>query len=96
LLHLCCARCAIAANAQTSPNAAILTAIAKAKRWVGALVDGASLSEIAKQEGKGERQIRLLIPLAFVPPNNLHEIVSGHSSLTLTGLARSVPMVWNS
>ena len=95
MLHLCCARCAIAANAQTSPNAAILTAIAKAKRWVGALVDGASLSEIAKQEGKGERQIRLLIPLAFIPPNKLSQIADGCPSPPLTDLARSVPMVWN-
>jgi len=58
-----------AAPADTKANAAILAGIAKAKRWVDALIDGASLPEIAKQEGKGERQIRLLIPLAFIPPN---------------------------
>jgi hypothetical protein len=84
-----------AAPADTKPNAAILAAIAKAKRWVDALVDGASLPEIAKQERKGERQIRLLIPLAFIPPNKLLHIAEGRPSPPLTDLARSVPMVWN-
>jgi hypothetical protein len=84
-----------AAPADTKANAAILTTIAKAKRWVDALIDGASLAEIAKQEGKGERQIRLLIPLAFIPPIKLSQIGEGRPSPSLTDLARSVPMVWN-
>jgi DNA invertase Pin-like site-specific DNA recombinase len=83
------------APADTKANAAILAAIAKAKRWVDALVDGVSLPEIAKLEGKGERQIRLLIPLAFIPPNKLSQIAEGRPSPPLTDLARSVPMVWN-
>jgi hypothetical protein len=72
-----------------------LTAIAKARRWVDALVDGTSLAEIANQEGKGERQLWLVIPLAFVPPNTLAEIVDGGLSPTPTDLAKSVPTVWN-
>jgi DNA invertase Pin-like site-specific DNA recombinase len=84
-----------AASAGTKANAPILAAIARAKRWVDALVDGVPLPEIAKQEGKGERQIRLLIPLAFIPPNKLSQIADGCPSPPLTDLARSVPMVWN-
>jgi DNA invertase Pin-like site-specific DNA recombinase len=85
-------------GAKTGPKAseAILAAMARARRWVDALVDGSTLAEIAKQEGKGERQLRLLIPLAFVPPNTLAEIVDGRLSPTPTDLARSVPMAWNS
>jgi hypothetical protein len=83
--------------AKTNPKASdtILAAIAKARRWVDALLGGTTLAGIAKQEGKGERQVRLLIPLAFVPPNILAEIVDGRLSPTPTDLARSVPIAWN-
>lgn len=84
-----------AAPADTKVNAAILAGIAKAKRWVAALIDGASLPEIARGEGKGERQIRLLIPLAFIPPNRLSGLIEGRPPQTLTDLARSVPLLWN-
>src|SRR5450830_1034020 len=49
---------------------ALLTAIAKARGWVDDIRLGriASFAEIAKREDQGERQIRLLAPLAFVSP----------------------------
>jgi site-specific DNA recombinase len=48
----------------------LLTAIAKARDWVDDLVEGraATFAEIAKREGKVERHIRFLAPLAFVSP----------------------------
>jgi len=76
---------------------ALLSAVAKARRWIEDLVEGraSSFSEIAKREGRGERYIRLLAPLAFVPPAMISEIMNGAaSSLTVTGLAKNVPSSW--
>jgi DNA invertase Pin-like site-specific DNA recombinase len=77
---------------------ALLTAIAKARRWMDDLRQGriASFAEIAKQEGQGERHIRLLAPLAFVSPRILLAIVEGTAppDLTVTGLARALPYSW--
>jgi site-specific DNA recombinase len=57
----------------------LLSAIAKARNWIDDLVDGrvGSFSEIADREGKVERHIRLLTPLAFVSPR----IISDHGWL---------------
>jgi site-specific DNA recombinase len=74
---------------------ALLSAVAKARSWIEDLVEGFSFAEIAKREGRGERYIRLLAPLAFVPPAMISEIMNGAaSSLTVAGLARNVLYVW--
>ena len=77
---------------------ALLIAIAKARRWIDDLVDGrvASFAEIATREGKVERHIRLLAPLAFVSPSVIAAIVDGATpaDLTVTGLARALPHSW--
>jgi site-specific DNA recombinase len=77
---------------------ALLTAIAKARRWIDDIRQGriASFAEIAKQEGQGERHIRLLAPLAFVSPRIISAIVEGTApaDLTVTGLARALPYSW--
>jgi len=77
---------------------AILTAIAKARQWVDDLTqDKASIAGIAKREGKIERHIRLLLPLAFVPPAVLRAIANGSAPgrLTVTAVAKRVPLSWN-
>jgi len=77
---------------------ALLTAIAKAKRWINDLRQGRipSFAEIARQEGQVERHIRLLAPLAFVSPRIVSAIVAGTApaDLTITGLARALPYSW--
>jgi DNA invertase Pin-like site-specific DNA recombinase len=77
---------------------ALLTAIAKARRWIDEIRLGriASFAEIAKREGQGERHIRLLTPLAFVSPRIIAAIVDGSApaDLTVTGLARALPYSW--
>jgi site-specific DNA recombinase len=76
----------------------ILMAIARARAWVQDLIDGraASFAEIAKRQGKVERYIRLLAPLAFVSPRLLSEIIDGRVSpdLTVTGLAQALAYSW--
>lgn len=77
---------------------AILTAIAKARQWIDDLTqDKASIASIAKREGKIERHIRLLLPLAFVSPAMVMAIANGSAPtrLTVTGLAKRVPLSWN-
>lgn len=77
---------------------ALLGAIARARRWIDDLRHGriASFAEIARQEGQGERHIRLLAPLAFVSPRILTAIIEGTApaGLTVTGFARSLSHSW--
>jgi hypothetical protein len=74
---------------------AILVAIAKARSWIDDVVSGRvqSVAEIAEREGKVERHIRLLMPLAFIPPRTLAAIIDGTGphDATVTALAQAVP-----
>jgi site-specific DNA recombinase len=77
---------------------AILLAVAKARVWIDDLASGGiqSFAEIAQSEGKVERHIRLLAPLAFLPPGILAAIADGtfRQDITVTTLARVVPFSW--
>jgi hypothetical protein len=75
---------------------ALLLAIAKARSWIEDLTEGrvTSLSEIAQREGKVERHIRLLAPLAFVSPRVISMIVEGKLRITVTELAKSTLHCW--
>jgi len=76
----------------------LLTAIARAKRWVDDLASGnaASFADIAEREGKVERHIRFLAPLAFVSPRAVAAIADGNVSadLTVSELAKALPLSW--
>lgn len=78
---------------------AFLTAIARARKWLADIESGAatSLAEIAKREGKVERYIRLLLPLAFTPPPLVRSIADGAlgSSSGVAEFARAIPVNWN-
>jgi site-specific DNA recombinase len=82
---------------------ALLIAIAKARQWMDDLAHGraASFAVIARREGKVERHIRLLAPLAFVSPRIVSALLEGTApaGLTITALARApvrtVPRVSN-
>jgi hypothetical protein len=77
---------------------ALLIAIAKAREWMGDLAHGrvASFAAIARREGKVERHIRLLAPLAFLSPRIVSALLNGTApaDLTLTRLARALPYSW--
>jgi hypothetical protein len=77
---------------------ALLIAIAKARNWIDDLTYGrvASFAAIARREGKVERHIRLLAPLAFLSPRIVSALLNGTASadLTLTELARALPYSW--
>ena len=85
-------------TASTNGRDILLAAIAKARAWIDDLVEGrvASFAEIAKVEGKVERHIRLLAPLAFVSPKEISRIVGSTAPLIgVTELAKGVPYSWN-
>jgi len=77
---------------------ALLIAIAKARHRMDDLAHGraASFAMIARREGKGERHIRLLAPLAFISPRIVSALLDGTApaNLTLTQLVRALPYSW--
>src|SRR5947207_1929242 len=81
-----------------SRREALLIAIAKGRQWIDDLAHGraASFAVIARREGKVERHIRLLAPLAFVSPRIVSALLDGTApaDLTLTKLARALPYCW--
>ncbi len=83
-------------TAETS--GALLAAIAKARGWIAHLVAGraADFADIAQREGKVERHVRFLAPLAFVSPRIVASIFdrSAPADLTITALARALPFSW--
>ena len=56
----------------------------------------ASFAVIARREGRVERHIRLLAPLAFVSPRIVSALLDGTApaNLTLRKLARALPYCW--
>jgi site-specific DNA recombinase len=77
---------------------ALLMAIAKARNWIDDLAHGraASFAAIARREGKVERHVRLLAPLAFVSPRIVSALLEGTApaGVTITALARALPWSW--
>src|SRR5438309_5991377 len=77
---------------------AALIAIAQCSEWIDGCVHGraARFAVIARREGKAERHIRLLAPLAFVSPRIVSALLDGTApaDLTLTKLARALPYCW--
>jgi site-specific DNA recombinase len=69
---------------------AILLAIAKARSWIDDIASGCirSFAEIAAREGKLKRHIRLLAPLAFIPPCTLAAIIDGRGPHDASECAR--------
>jgi site-specific DNA recombinase len=76
----------------------LLMTIAKARNWADELAHGraGSFAELARREGKVERHVRLLVPLAFVSPRIISGLLDGTApaGLTITALARALPWAW--
>jgi len=77
-------------------RAVLLIAIAKARKWIKEIERGHSFADIARREGKAERHIRHLAPLAFVSPRIVTAIIDGivPAPLAATALARRLPYSW--
>src|SRR5437660_1483811 len=76
----------------------LLIAIAKVRSWLDELTNGrlGSFTVLARREGKVERHIRLLLPLAFLSPRIVSALLDGTApaGLTITALARGLPWSW--
>jgi site-specific DNA recombinase len=81
-----------------SRRESLLMAIANARSWVDELANGrlGGFAVLARREGKAERQIRLLLPLAFLSPRIVSALLDGTApaDLTITALARALPWSW--
>jgi site-specific DNA recombinase len=71
-------------------------AIAKARKWIKDIERGQSFGAIARREGKAERHVRHLAPLAFVSPRIITAVIDGTAptGLTATALASRLPCSW--
>jgi hypothetical protein len=73
----------------------VLAAIGKARLWLDEIIGGGSIAEVAQRERKGERQVRLLLRLAFTPPKTVRSLIDGTDRPpTVTALAKNVPLIW--
>ena len=75
-----------------------LTAIARSRAWVDAIVKdpATDIGTIAKRENLAERHVRFLMPLAYLSPRIIEAIAEGRvpANLTVTRLVRNLPTVW--
>jgi site-specific DNA recombinase len=77
----------------------LLKSIARSRRWMENIMSEkvASFEEIATIEGKVDRHVRYLAPLAFLSPNVIAAIYDGRMSadITVSSLARGLPHSWS-
>jgi site-specific DNA recombinase len=84
-------------DSKGGPRHELLAAIAKSRRWLEELIaDRLTIGEIARREDRGERHIRLLLPLAFASPPFIEALADGTvpAGITITELAQSLPNSW--
>jgi site-specific DNA recombinase len=80
---------------------ALIKSVARARMWFDALASGrvGSLLEIAKQERVSDRYIGRVIPLAFLAPEIVADMLEGQQPADLTIQALSthleIPLEWN-
>jgi hypothetical protein len=82
---------------RAASHIALLSTIARARDWIADLVaDRESTAEIAEREGKSERYIRLLLPLAFSAPAIVLAAVDGRSfsGRRISEFAGQLPCSW--
>ncbi|MBV8792890.1 MAG: recombinase family protein, partial [Pseudolabrys sp.] len=76
----------------------LLRSIARARSWLADLLSGkvADIDEIAQSEGKSERSVRMLLPLAFVAPDIVKAAIDGRLPRGV-GLSRltDLPVDWS-
>jgi hypothetical protein len=80
---------------ETRAREALLKAIAKSRGWLKELTEGTKLPDIARRADRSERQIRVLLNLAFLPPGRVQALIEGTGPVdTITNVARQVPLLW--
>ncbi len=73
----------------------LLAGVAKARIWMSELADGGSIADIAREDGRTDRQIRSLLNLAFLSPGQVKGLLDGLGPIgTITNIAKSPPILW--
>jgi hypothetical protein len=76
----------------------ILTAIARSKAWVEEILRNPveTFEGIAARESRSARYIKLLAPLAYTSPRLIEALADRRqvAAMTITSLARSLPLSW--
>jgi hypothetical protein len=75
---------------------ALIRAIARGRDWWQRLLAGTSMDELCRHTGFSDRYIRRLLPLAFLSPRIVSDVVKGQypADLTLERLLGSVKLNW--
>jgi site-specific DNA recombinase len=83
---------------RASKRRRLLLGIAKARAWYDDLVTGrvASVREIAIREKTTHRHVRLMLPLAFLPPSFIVAAINNslNSHMGLSSVSKRPPLVW--
>lgn len=58
--------------------------IAKAKKWLGMIIEGQTFTEIADAEGTSKRRIQAVVELALLSPQALDAIAAGEQPVRMT------------
>jgi site-specific DNA recombinase len=76
----------------------LLVSIAKARSWMALLAsrEVADVEAIARREGRSERHVRMLLPLAGLAPDLIEAAVAGRlpEGAGVTGLVPDLPLAW--
>jgi hypothetical protein len=89
--------CLLLGNRPGAVDQRLLDFVSRAAAWWQAILEGESISEIARRHQVSARQIRMHLPSAFLAPDIIEAIVDGRQSPSLAvGALRSgkVPMDW--
>lgn len=84
-----------------SRDEALVKVLARARSWFSELADGraCSLQELGRRAGVSDRYLGAIMPLAFISPDLIREIVDGKqdSRLTVDELVKRIelPLSWN-
>ncbi|MEQ8836531.1 MAG: hypothetical protein RID07_06970 [Lacipirellulaceae bacterium] len=87
-------------DAATTPDPALIKAIARAHRWFDDLVSGRarSLGEISEKDGVSDRYVMRMIPLAFLAPRIVEAILTGiqptHLTVEILTKRTDLPLSW--
>ncbi|MBI1236583.1 MAG: recombinase family protein [Alphaproteobacteria bacterium] len=88
----------VAGNMMPSPDATLISTLAKAHRWIAQMKTGVSAATIAKSEKTSDAFIRVRANLAFLSPRIQEQILAGTqpADLSLERLVRSeIPLDWD-
>ncbi|MHA6729707.1 recombinase family protein [Devosia sp. A369] len=67
-----------------APDQTLLTAIVRARDWADRIIAGASPAQIAEQEQVTDGYVSQLLPLAFLAPSIIEDIVAGRHPVDFT------------